>query len=296
MPSLTAMVIVHDPRCTGYHTPGHPERPQRVAATEERLLRRHPAWTWRTPAPAAEADLLRAHAPAHLERLSRGPDFDADTSFHPEILAHARLATGAALAALELALDRGEKAFSVMRPPGHHATRNRAMGFCYLNHIAVAALAARARGVERVAVWDFDAHHGNGTEAILDGRAGILFASVHDGAGYPGTGRADTANCRNWPLPFNVDRAAHLAALEASWASVLAFRPDLVLVSAGFDADGEDPITQMNLAGEDFATLGRWLRESGRPTAALLEGGYSDHLPELIDGFLCGWNGPDDPS
>jgi acetoin utilization deacetylase AcuC-like enzyme len=192
---------------------------------------------------------------------------------------------------MDLALDRGGKAFSLMRPPGHHATRNRAMGFCYLNHIAIAALAARARGVERVAVWDFDAHHGNGTEAILQGKPGILFASVHEEFGYPGTGTANTANCRNWALPPLAPRADHLAALNASWDSIRAFQPGLVLVSAGFDAYAGDPLTEMNLAAEDFRTLGNWLRESGIPSAAILEGGYSDHLPELIDGFLCGWNG-----
>jgi acetoin utilization deacetylase AcuC-like enzyme len=284
------MVILHDPGCCGYHAPGHPEHPQRVSATAGLLQRRHPNWTWRIPAPATDIDLLRAHAPAHLERLARGPDFDADTAFHPEILAHARLATGAALVAMELALDRGERAFSLMRPPGHHATRNRAMGFCYLNHIAVAALAARARGVERVAVWDFDAHHGNGTEAILEGQPGIRFASVHEEFGYPGTGAASTATCHNWALAPFTPRADHVAALAKSWDAVLSQRPGLVLVSAGFDAYTGDPLTEMSLEPEDFATLGKWLRDSGLPVAAILEGGYSAHLPELIDGFLCGWN------
>jgi acetoin utilization deacetylase AcuC-like enzyme len=285
------MTILHDPRCTAYHAPGHPEHPQRVSATVDVLRARHPAWSWQVPAPAPDEAILRAHAAAHLERLARGPDFDADTAFFPGIVGHARLATGAALTAMELALDRGERAFSLMRPPGHHATRNRAMGFCYLNHVAIAALAARSRGVERVAVWDFDAHHGNGTEAILEGQNGILFASIHEEFGYPGTGATSTATCRNWALPPFTSRADHLAALADSWSAIRAFRPGLVLVSAGFDAFAGDPLTEMSLEAGDFGTLGQWVREGGIPAAAILEGGYSDHLPELIDGFLCGWNG-----
>jgi acetoin utilization deacetylase AcuC-like enzyme len=288
------MVILHDPSSTRYHAPGHPEHPQRVAATAELLRARHPGWRWQQPGPAPEEDLRRAHPLAHLARLERGPDFDADTAFLPGIAAHARLAAGAALEATHLALDAGERAFSLMRPPGHHATRNRAMGFCYLNHIAIAALAARARGVERVAVWDFDAHHGNGTEAILDDQPGILFASVHEEFGYPGTGATSTANCRNWALPPFTPRPAHLAALEESWAAVLAFNPGLVLVSAGFDAFAGDPLTQMTLETKDFRMLGGWIHAAGVPAACILEGGYSVQLPELIDSFLCGWNGSHD--
>jgi acetoin utilization deacetylase AcuC-like enzyme len=157
-------------------------------------------------------------------------------------------------------------------------------------------------------VWDFDAHHGNGTEAILrsplsapnsqpGGRAAapFLFTSVHQFPGYPGTGTTSFDNCRNWPVAPHTPRAAHLAALRASLDAVIAFAPDLVLVSAGFDAYARDPITAMTLETEDFATLGRWLREScppGRPrlpAAAILEGGYSEDLPLLIDAFLSAW-------
>jgi acetoin utilization deacetylase AcuC-like enzyme len=168
------------------------------------------------------------------------------------------------------------------------------MGFCYLNSIALAALAARAAGVGRIAVWDFDAHHGNGTEAILRGREGFLFCSVHQSPCYPGTGLADVDNARNWPVPPRAPRAAHLDALAASFDAVVAFRPELVLVSAGFDAYGRDPITNMTLEADDFSTLGRWLRESGRPAAAVLEGGYSDDLPRLVDAFLTAWSPEDD--
>ena len=163
------------------------------------------------------------------------------------------------------------------------------MGFCYFNQIAIAALSARARGIDRVAVWDFDAHHGNGTEAILHRREGLLFSSVHQHPGYPGTGTVAFDNCRNWPVAPHTPRPRHMAALRESLDAVIAFEPGLVLVSAGFDAYARDPITAMTLETGDFATLGQWLRESGLPAAAILEGGYSDDLPLLIDAFLSAW-------
>jgi acetoin utilization deacetylase AcuC-like enzyme len=166
------------------------------------------------------------------------------------------------------------------------------MGFCYLNQIAVAAVAMRLRpDVGRVAVWDFDAHHGNGTEAIVKDHDGILFASVHQSPGYPGTGLADEGpRIRNWPVAPRTPRAQHMAALRASWEAVVAFEPALILVSAGFDAYARDPITEMTLEAGDFAELGEWLRRGGFPAAAVLEGGYSDDLPLLVDAFLSAWD------
>ena len=179
-----------------------------------------------------------------------------------------------------------------MRPPGHHATAGQAMGFCYLNQIAVAALAAqREMGAARVAIWDFDAHHGNGTEALMQGRENVFFASVHQYPGYPGTDTHDLSpRIRNWPVLPHSPRPEHMQALRASLDAVLAFNPDLILVSAGFDAYAQDPITQMTLEQEDFAQLGRWLHDAGKPTAAILEGGYHDDLPLLIDAFLTAWD------
>jgi acetoin utilization deacetylase AcuC-like enzyme len=285
------MTILHDPRCAEYGSAMRPEQPARVLKSAAHLRAAHPEWTWSLPGLAAEEDLRLAHTAAHLKRLQHPPDFDEDTPYFDGIYDHARRSVGAALAAMELALGKNEKAFVLMRPPGHHATAGQAMGFCYLNQIAIAALAARRRGAARVAVWDFDAHHGNGTEALLDGRDGCLFASVHQYPGYPGTGTRDTANCRNWPVAPHTPRADHREALLNSWDAVVAFRPDLVLVSAGFDAYARDPITAMTLEADDFAELGRWLRASGLPAAAILEGGYSPDLPQLIDAFLSAWAG-----
>jgi acetoin utilization deacetylase AcuC-like enzyme len=286
------MLIVHDPRCAAYGSSMRPEQPARILRAVPLLKARHPSWEWCNPREieVPDATLLLAHSPAHLRRLPQPRDFDGDTPALPEIAAHARRAVGAALVAARYAWDHRAPAFALMRPPGHHATQDQAMGFCYLNQIAIAALSAQADfPAPKVAIWDFDAHHGNGTQAILRRRPGIFFASVHQYPGYPGTGTEDDANCRNWPMEPNTSRERHMAALKSSWEAVLEFSPDLILASAGFDAYAQDPLTAMTLEKEDFAELGRWLKASPVPAAAVLEGGYSDDLPELIDAFLTAW-------
>jgi acetoin utilization deacetylase AcuC-like enzyme len=283
------MTIIHDPQCTDYGSPRRPEQPARVVKSVAHLRAAHPTWEWRIPAIATDGMLLAVHTPAHLRRLQVPPDFDEDTPYFDGIYDHARRAVGAALCAMNLALVQQERAFALMRPPGHHATAGQAMGFCYLNQVAIAAVAARARGAQRVAVWDFDAHHGNGTEAILDSREGFLFCSVHQFPAYPGTGTRNSSNCRNYPIAPHTPRADHLAELARSWDAVVGYKPDLVLVSAGFDAYVDDPVTAMTLEVEDFAELGRWLHQAGFPVAAVLEGGYSSALPQLIDAFLSAW-------
>jgi acetoin utilization deacetylase AcuC-like enzyme len=292
---LDLMTIVHDPKCADYGSSMRPEQPARITGTVAHLRAAHPEWDWRLP-PVASADtLLLAHTAAHLKRLDEPRDFDDDTPFFSDIGGHARRAVGAAVLATEIALTTKSPVFSLMRPPGHHATADQAMGFCYLNAVAIAVLAAqRSRGDaserRKLAVWDFDAHHGNGTESILLGRTDVFFASVHQSPGYPGTGRRSQANCLNWPIPPGLPRVQHRDALKESWAAVLAFKPDLIVVSAGFDAYSQDPITSMTLEIDDFRVLGSWLAKTDTPIAAVLEGGYSTDLPLLIDAFLSAWN------
>ena len=183
------MIILHDPKCADYQAMGHPESPARVRRTAEYLQEKHPDWEWRKPEAATEKTILRAHDEAHWERLQEPGDFDGDTPAYPGIVEHARRSAGAAVESMQLA-GEGKWSFSLMRPPGHHACRNRAMGFCYLNSIAIAALQAQAEGAKRVAIFDFDVHHGNGTEDIVLGREGILYASVHQFPAFPGTARS----------------------------------------------------------------------------------------------------------
>jgi len=282
------MILFHDPSCAEYGSHMRPEQPARVTRTVPHLRAAHPDWEWRLPGQIDDMVLLTAHTPALLKRIAHAPDIDDDTPHFPGIERHARRAVAAALDAAHAALE-GRRAFALMRPPGHHCTRNQSMGFCYLNQIAIAALNARGGGSVRVAVWDFDAHHGNGTEDILEGKPGLFFASVHQYPGYPGTGTRSTVNCRNFPVAPQATREFHRGELARSWEAVLGFKPDLVLVSAGFDAFKDDPITDMLLEREDFAELGRWLRQCGLPVAGVLEGGYSDELPQLVDAFLSAW-------
>lgn len=285
------MIVITDERCTAYHLPGHPERPARITRTLERLREqsRLPL-RWEAPGPVQEAQLLRCHSARHLARLAEAVDFDADTPAYPEIRAHAERSAGAALRAMERALE-GQPAFSLMRPPGHHATRERAMGFCYLNSIALAVQEARARGRSRVAVFDFDVHHGNGTEDLLLGLPDCAFFSVHQYPAYPGTGACSRQNARNYPVPPGAPRTEYRAALEQALEDLRAYEPTLVGVSAGFDGFREDPLSDAALEEEDFAWLGEAFRKLGVPVFSVLEGGYSSRLPDLVLAYLTGWAG-----
>jgi len=285
------MIIFHDQRCLEYAAPEHPERPERIARTAPLLKDRHPDWEWHEPRAATDGELLRAHSRQHIEHVaSAREDFDLDTPLYPKIDTYGRHSAGAAIEAARATL-RGERAFSLMRPPGHHATRDRAMGFCYFSNIAITALDALANRAERVAIWDFDAHHGNGTEAIVAQNPQIAFASIHQFPAYPGTGAKSFANIANYPVAPYTPRAQHVDVAERALRKLLKFNPGLLLVSAGFDAYSGDPLVQMTLEKEDFAKFGEWLRRIDIPTAAILEGGYSGELPELIDAFLSAWNG-----
>ncbi len=286
------MTIITDDRCTAYHAPGHPERPQRIAASVEKLkTQKELPLTWTTPAEVSDEVILRAHPRYHLSRLAVSQDFDADTAWHPDIAGHARRSVGAGLAALQAA-RAGKAAFSLIRPPGHHATKNRAMGFCYLSNAAIVALEALASGAKRVAVYDFDVHHGNGTEDVLLDHPGTTFYSVHQYPCYPGTGTEHRGgNCFNYPVAPYTPRDEYRAKLQAALDAAMKSRPDLLLVSAGFDAYIHDPIAQETLEVEDFHWMGTAIRKCGVQTASLLEGGYSDHLPDLILAYLKGLEG-----
>ena len=230
------MKIITDERCVKYSAPGHPERPARISRTLEKLRgQKELPIDWASPLPADEAAILRAHSARHVARLEEPEDFDGDTPAYPDIANHARRSVGSALAALKSARD-GELAFSLMRPPGHHTTRDRAMGFCFLNSIAIAALEALATGAKRVAVYDFDVHHGNGTEAILLNQPGAAFFSIHQYPCYPGTGEANVGNnCFNFPVAPGTPRGEYRKVLGKALEGVARFKPDLVAVSAGFE-------------------------------------------------------------
>ncbi len=286
------MKIISDEHCAEYSHPGHPERPARIARTLEKLRGASALkLEWLKPEVCSEACLLRAHTEEHLRRLEKPEDFDVDTPCFDKIAEFARASAGAAVRAMTLGRN-GETVFSLMRPPGHHATRTRAMGFCYLNNVAIAALEALATGSKRVAIFDFDVHHGNGTEAILLNVPGAAFYSVHQHPCYPGTGTRNTgSNCFNFPVPPQTARAEYRDILESAVSEIKRFNPEVVGVSAGFDAFAGDPLAQGTLQTADFRWLAESLRKLGVPLFSVLEGGYSTELPELIAAYLEGLNG-----
>jgi len=286
------MKIITDTACTGYSRPGHPEKPMRITRTVEKLRAQTDlAITWAEPGSVDDAAILRAHSPKLLASLKTAEDFDADSPAYPGITNYARASVGAALEAMRCA-RRGETVFSLMRPPGHHAMRDRIMGFCYLNNIAIAALEALATGVKRVAIFDFDVHHGNGTEDILLNRPGAIFFSIHQFPAYPETGRGNVGdNCFNYPVPPQLPRGQYREIFASALDHLREFKPELVGVSAGFDAYARDPLAQETLEAEDFYWLGQQIRALGIPAYSVLEGGYSRDLPDLIFSYLKGLEG-----
>jgi acetoin utilization deacetylase AcuC-like enzyme len=281
--------IITDEKCASYSRAGHPERPMRITGTIAHLkAQAEVPIEWLAPTHVADEQILRAHKPEKLARLKIPEDFDNDTPYYENIPNHAHASVAAALDALRLARE-GETVFSLMRPPGHHATRERAMGFCYLNNIAIAALEALATGTQRVAVFDFDVHHGNGTEDILLNRPNAAFFSVHQFPCYPGTGAKNAGNnCFNYPVAPSTPREAWRATLARAMEDIKKFSPTLIAVSAGFDAYERDPLANGTLLPEDFFWIGQELRAMKIPFFSLLEGGYSSDLPELILAYLKG--------
>jgi acetoin utilization deacetylase AcuC-like enzyme len=289
---ISLVKIITDEKCTGYFSPGHPERPTRVTATVERLkIQKDLPLTWAAPTSSSDTQILRAHAPEILARLKIPQAFDADTPFFENITDYARASVAAALDAMQSA-RKGESVFSLMRPPGHHATHEHSMGFCYLNNIAIAALEATATGAKRVAIFDFDVHHGNGTEDILFNRQNTAFFSIHQFPAYPGSGQGNVGNnCFNYPVAPSASRETYCATLDRALADLKIYSPDLIGVSAGFDAYARDPLAEGALQVEDFQWLGQELRALKTPMFSLLEGGYSRDLPELILAYLKGVEG-----
>ncbi len=269
------------------HDPGrgHPERPDRLRAVRSAL--EGAAGEWVAPTPVSREDLLRVHDAAHVDRIlalrGRVAGLDPDTAVSPGSVDAALLAAGAAVQAV----DAGGRAFALVRPPGHHAVPSRAMGFCLFNNVAVAAARALASGRRRVLVVDWDVHHGNGTQDAFYDRDDVLFFSTHQFPFYPGTGAAHEQG-RGQGEGYTVDVPLPPGLGDGDYAIVFAellvpiadaFRPDLVLVSAGFDAHRDDPLGGMAVTEEGFAALCGVVRDladrhaEGRLVLAL-EGGY----------------------
>ena len=268
--------------------PGHPEQVARMGAVSDAL--EDLALDRRTPDAATPAQVLRCHPQTYLDRLSAASpssgfaSLDADTSMSPGSLTAAWLAAGAACQAVDAVMDGG-RAFVAMRPPGHHAETATPMGFCLLGTVAIAARhALDGHGLSRVAVVDFDVHHGNGTQDLLWGEARARFVSSHQSPLWPGTGAADETGAHgqiaNHPLaPFSGGAAMRRTYEREVLPWLDAFAPELVLVSAGFDAHADDPLAQLTWDEDDFAWVTARLVEladahAGGRLVSCLEGGY----------------------
>jgi acetoin utilization deacetylase AcuC-like enzyme len=236
-------------------------------------------------APAAPEALERVHPLRYLNALEAlaaagGGPIDPDTYLGPRSWEAVLASAGVALAAATEALRGGGTAFAATRPPGHHALATRAMGFCFVNNVVVAARHAQALGAARVLIVDWDVHHGNGTQALVERDAAIRFVSLHQYPWYPGTGAADergVGNVFNVPRPPGLPRATYVRdLLDAVDAALTGWTPDMLLVSAGFDSLAGDPLGGFTLLPEDIAAWTAALRArlGGRPVAAVLEGGY----------------------
>ncbi|MBS0294873.1 MAG: histone deacetylase family protein [Proteobacteria bacterium] len=275
------------------HRPGagHPERPERLAAVMAALDDADGLDLQRREAREAEvAELERVHPSAFVQRIiSASPTsgvrhLDADTALSPGTVRAARLAAGAVVEAVrEAAAGKLTRAFCAVRPPGHHAEPDQAMGFCLFSSVAVAARAAQDAGLKRVAVIDFDVHHGNGTQAAFEADADLFLGSIHQSPLYPGTGaegERGVGNIANATVPPHAARETWRHAFETRLITALdAFAPDLVLVSAGFDAHRRDPLAHQSLEAEDYAWATRAIVEAARASArgrvvSSLEGGY----------------------
>jgi acetoin utilization deacetylase AcuC-like enzyme len=288
------VILVHTDRFADHQTPpGHPERPERaeaMAAVVERWKDRGAEVV--APREATFEQLARVHDDGYLRRMAevagRSLSLDPDTYTSPESYEIARSAAGAAIDAVERVMgDSHTAAVAVVRPPGHHAERDRAMGFCLFNNVAVAAAHARAQGAARVAIVDYDVHHGNGTQHIFESDPHVLYVSTHQFPYYPGTGAADEVG-HGPGRGFTVNVPMEIGAVDADYQLVFAkvvspillqFEPDLVIVSAGFDAHERDPLGGMRLTTPAFAAMTRELRAvadeccRGR-IVSVTEGGY----------------------
>ena len=285
---MTTTVVWHP--AAGWHNAGagHPERPERIAAVLEAL--RAPELSsviqWREATPATREQLAGVHTTQYLDMLERlaargGGLLDEDTIMGPRSWESALAAAGVALAAVDRGLEKdGGTAFGATRPPGHHALSGRAMGFCFVNNVVVAARHAQRLGRTQVLIVDWDVHHGNGTQALVEADASIRYVSMHQYPWYPGTGAESergVGNIFNVPRPPGLPRATYVRDLLAAVDLALdGWRADLLLVSAGFDSLAGDPLGGFTLDPEDMAHWTVALRErvAPAPVVGMLEGGY----------------------
>lgn len=282
------MIVVTSERCAEYSSAGHPESPKRITETIPYLKSK--GLNFITPTVCDENDILLTHTEKLLLSVKDGDFYDPDTPVLPNIYFYARLSAGAAILASQLAQEN-KVAFSLMRPPGHHAGKNNLGGFCYFNNIAIAVQSYLAKHKTKVSILDIDCHHGNGTEDIFFGNKNVLFVSIHQMLLYPGTGLKSRDNCINIPFPPGTEEKKYMELLQKALEMIKDFNPELLGISIGFDTYRNDPLTQTSLDISTYKKIGEKIAQLGIKRFAVLEGGYSKELPECIYNFLIGFEG-----
>jgi acetoin utilization deacetylase AcuC-like enzyme len=300
---MTLPLVVHDARFQEHRPPeGHAESPARLQAVEAALPGRGERCLSIEPRPATDEEIAAIHAPAYLRAIDaqagRSVQLDADTYLSARSVEVARLAAGGTIdLALRIARGEATSGFALVRPPGHHAEHSRAMGFCLFNHVALAARALqREAGLERIAIVDWDVHHGNGTQHLFESDRDVLYLSTHQFPFYPGTGSlaergrgAGEGATVNLPLPAGCGDAEYLPVFESVVVPcLLDFAPQMILVSAGFDAHLRDPLAQMRVSTDGYRQIVRAIRavaeeRCGGRLLLALEGGYdTDALADCV--------------
>lgn len=277
------MKIISTLKCTEYSSPGHPESPQRIIDSYHYLKEK--GYGFIEPKLCNEADILLVHSKELLEKVKSGNFFDLDTPNLKNIYYYAQLSAGAAILAAQIA--REEKSFALMRPPGHHATKDNLGGFCYFNNIAIAIKKILPQ-FPKIAILDIDVHHGNGTEDIFLGKKEIIYISLHQSPYYPGTGTTSRDNCYNFPLPIQTNEDYYLEVFKKALDILKNFNPKMIAISAGFDTFSGDPLAGFELELESYYKIGKMIADLNKPTFGVLEGGYSPNLAQCIEQFLKG--------
>ena len=287
------VLVVHHPACFEHDTGVHPERIDRLRVIQKALHQAdHLPQKWEEARAATLEDLLTCHTERHCRLIlsleGQSLAIDADTYMSPGTVKAALHAAGAGLTAVDRLLGSQEfrTAFLPVRPPGHHATPDRAMGFCIFNNAAIAArYCQRAHGIEKVLIVDWDVHHGNGTQEIFYEDPTVFYYSLHLAPHYPGTGREEERGkgkgldtTLNRPLPYRYPAKHYLAIFEEDLQKIFeSFKPQLVIISAGFDSHRQDPLGGLSLTEADYRKMGSLLRDcaENRPILSFLEGGYN---------------------
>lgn len=270
------MQVVYSSKCLGYMIPGHPECPERVLAIYNEL--KSAGYKFTEPEPARKEDVLLVHSENHYNTIEKADYAGFETP--PIDIKHPLMAAGATIKASEIL------GFALTRPPGHHASRDIAEGFCYLNNIAIAV---KKLG-KKTAILDIDVHHGNGTEAIMKGEENVIYVSLHQSPLYPMTGLKSEQNCHNYPLFPDTDESTYIKTLEKALQVVQSNRPEVLAVSMGFDTFIGDPLSGQKLTEKGYIKIGKMVGGLNIPTFITLEGGYNvEKIGVLCRNFLEGF-------